>query len=476
MRKTHIKILLIEDNPGDARLMQEALTAARVATFDIECKDLLSKALPSVSKGGHDLILLDLSLPDSQGLETFRIIQKHALGKPVIVLTGLYDEEIAVKAVHEGAQDYLVKGQVDANLLYRSIFYAIERQRIEEELRISNDLNLSIIKALPFGMDIVNEKGQILYLSDKFQQLFGKEAIGEKCWLIYKDDKQQCHNCSLKSGIKIGEVHSIETEGIKGGKIFQIMHIGIIYKGQKAILEIFNDITERRRIEQMKSDFVALVSHQLKTPVGEIRGYVDNMLAGLTGEPTEKQKRYLQEMKTISGRAYRLIADLLNVSRIERGVMSMCLHEVELSEIVDAALFEYREVIAQKGLTLHYEGAKQKIVVVADRDKFIEALSNVINNCVRFTDQGSLTLRMYKDASFGYLEVQDTGKGIAPEVLPVLFTKEQTLSGSPTPEGGAGLGLYITKSFMTLQLGDVWAESTLGEGSKFIFKIPLPMV
>jgi len=325
-------------------------------------------------------------------------------------------------------------------------------------------------------MDIVSDKGDILYLSDNFQRLFGKESIGKKCWLIYKDDKQQCYNCTLKSEIQIGEVHSIETEGVHGGKIFQIMHIGIIYKGQKAILEIFNDITERKRIEQLKSDFVALVSHQLKTPVGEIRGYVDNMLAGLTGELTEKQKRYLQEMKIVSGRAYRLIADILNVSRIERGVMSVCLQPVALQEIVDAALRDYHEVIAQKGLALGFEGMDQGITVLADRDKCVEALSNVVNNCVRFTDQGGLTVRLRKDMDFGYIEVQDTGKGIAPEVLPVLFTKEQTLSGSPTPEGGAGLGLYITKSFMVLQKGDVWAESVRGEGSKFIFKIPLPVV
>ena len=476
MRKTHIKVLLIEDNPGDARLMQEALTSTKGATFDIEWIDRLSTSLARVSGSKYDVILLDLSLPDSQGLDTFRIIQKHALGKPVVVLTGLYDEETAVKAVHEGAQDYLVKGQVDGNLLHRSLFYAIERQRIEEELRISNDLNLSIIKAMPFGMDIVSDKGDILYLSDNFQRLFGKESIGKKCWLIYKDDKQQCYNCTLKSEIQIGEVHSIETEGVHGGKIFQIMHIGIIYKGQKAILEIFNDITERKRIEQLKSDFVALVSHQLKTPVGEIRGYVDNMLAGLTGELTEKQKRYLQEMKIVSGRAYRLIADILNVSRIERGVMSVCLQPVALQEIVDAALRDYHEVIAQKGLALGFEGMDQGITVLADRDKCVEALSNVVNNCVRFTDQGGLTVRLRKDMDFGYIEVQDTGKGIAPEVLPVLFTKEQTLSGSPTPEGGAGLGLYITKSFMVLQKGDVWAESVRGEGSKFIFKIPLPVV
>lgn len=459
-------------------MIQEALADVKgtFLEFDIEWVDLFSRGLMRISQGGIDLVLLDLSLPDSRGLETFTRISRQAHGIPVIVLTGLYDEITAIKAVHEGAQDYLVKGQVDGSLLIRSISYAIERQKIEEELRTNNDLNQLILKALPFGIEIVTEEGDIVYLSDKFVAMLGKEAVGKKCWMVHKDDKIQCYDCSLKSGIKIGEVKSIEAQGIARGKIYQITHIGIEYQGKKAILEIFNDITERRRIEQMKSDFVALVSHQLKTPVGQLRGYIDNMVNGITGQLQDKQKQYLQEMQAISSRAYRLISDLLSVSNIERGIIAVSLQQLQLKAIAEQLVKEYSVDIRRKGLELVCQGLDKEVSVLADKDKLIEAVSNVMNNAVRFTEKGSITITIDSRANYGILEVKDTGRGLSADLLPKIFTREQTLSGTPTSEGGAGLGLYIAKRFMELQDGDITVESTEGKGSKFIFKIPLVMV
>lgn len=476
MEEKRIKVLLVEDNPGDARLMQETLADVKGIAFDIEWVDLLSRGLERSQNNDIDVILLDLTLPDSQGIDSFFRLQRQSSGIPILVLTGLYDEKLAVKAVHEGAQDYLIKGQVDGNVLVRSIRYAIERQRIEEELRKSNNFSQSILKALPFGMDIVDYSGDILYMSEKFQDIFGKDAIGKKCWLVYKDDKTQCLECCLKEGIEIGEVKSSETESTIGGKIFQIMHIGIIYQGKRAVLEIFNDITERKHIEQMKSDFVALVSHQLKTPVGEMKGYIDNMLNGLTGQLSEKQKQYLNEMKSISARAYRLISDLLNISRIERGIVAVNLNPVGLHEIVELSTKDFQEQIQRKGLTLKLEGINNRIMVRADKDKIVESVNNVINNAIKFTEKGGIVIGIKKDNGFGFIEIRDTGKGIPDDLLAKLFKKEYTLSGTASTETGTGLGLYIAKNFMLLQNGDVWVESALNSGSKFIFKIPLDVV
>ncbi len=137
MKDKHIKVLLIEDNPGDAQLIKEMLAEARGIVFDLKCAEKLSTGLERISMGGIDVILLDLSLPDSQGFETFVKVYSQIPNMPVIVLSGLDDEELAVKAVQEGAQDYLVKGQVDSNLLVRSIRYAIERKQSEYRTRIA---------------------------------------------------------------------------------------------------------------------------------------------------------------------------------------------------------------------------------------------------------------------------------------------------------------------------------------------------
>jgi len=129
------RILLIEDNPGDVRLLREMLAEVAGAVFDLECSDRLSSGLERLATGDIDAILLDLSLPDSQGFETFLRAQAQAPRVPLIILSGLDDEALALKAVREGAQDYLVKGRFDGLLLLRAIRYAIERKRAEEELR-----------------------------------------------------------------------------------------------------------------------------------------------------------------------------------------------------------------------------------------------------------------------------------------------------------------------------------------------------
>lgn len=129
-----LRVLLIEDNPADARLIQIMLEEAGTGLFKIESVDRLEAGLEKLSQGGHEVVLSDLTLPDSKGLETFERIHKHMPGIPIIVLSGLNDTTLAVQAVHEGAQDYLIKGQVDGQLLVRSMRYAIERKRMSEQL------------------------------------------------------------------------------------------------------------------------------------------------------------------------------------------------------------------------------------------------------------------------------------------------------------------------------------------------------
>lgn len=129
-----LKVLLIEDNPLDARLIGIMLREAANGTIDLELADRMATGLKRLRQGGIDLVLVDLSLPDSHGLESFAQVQALAQGMPIIVLSGLADETVAVRAVHEGAQDYLVKGQVSGPLLVRAMRYAIERKRTSEQL------------------------------------------------------------------------------------------------------------------------------------------------------------------------------------------------------------------------------------------------------------------------------------------------------------------------------------------------------
>ena len=140
MKNKTIRALLVEDNPGDARLLREMLPDVSSHSFDLTHVARLSEALRELEETGFDVILLDLVLPDAQGFEAFLRMQSHARAIPVIVLTGLADQDLAVRAVRHGAQDFLVKGQFDGDLLARAVQYAIERKRIMDELAAANVL------------------------------------------------------------------------------------------------------------------------------------------------------------------------------------------------------------------------------------------------------------------------------------------------------------------------------------------------
>ena len=144
MADKRISILLVEDNAGDRRLISEMLAEASNVTFDVKYADRLQAAMEYLGQNRVEVILLDLGLPDSQGLETLRKVYAQVSELPIVVLTGLNDEMIGVQAVNEGAQDYLIKGQVDTHLLRRTIRYAIERKQAEErERQLQLQLNLS---------------------------------------------------------------------------------------------------------------------------------------------------------------------------------------------------------------------------------------------------------------------------------------------------------------------------------------------
>src|SRR5438445_11192021 len=185
MEKPAVRVLLVEDNVGDARLIELALAAARWTQFELVRVDPRPAAIARTSQGGIDVMLLDLSLPDSSGIQTLREAYAQAREIPIVVFTGLDDDELAFNAVNEGAQDFLVKGRADTELLDRSIRYAIDRHPALEQVR-----QLSIVDELT-GLN--NRRGFLL-LFEHHRELAARTQVPLTLIFIVLDGMQRIYD------------------------------------------------------------------------------------------------------------------------------------------------------------------------------------------------------------------------------------------------------------------------------------------
>jgi PAS domain S-box-containing protein/putative nucleotidyltransferase with HDIG domain len=173
MNNKPVKVLYIEDNPGDVGVARKLLAGVKDARFDLEDVNRLSIGLNRLAEGSFDVILLDLGLPDSEGLKTFTTLFAHAGHIPVIVLTGSYEEALGIEAVREGAQDYLFKDNLDRRSLSRSILFAIERKRSEEALKESEKRYATLVEAALEGIIIVDADENVKYTNAAFAETLG---------------------------------------------------------------------------------------------------------------------------------------------------------------------------------------------------------------------------------------------------------------------------------------------------------------
>jgi two-component system cell cycle sensor histidine kinase/response regulator CckA len=244
-----IRVLLVEDNPGDARLILEMLREVS-AQFDLQQVEHLEQALERLGKATVDVVLLDLGLPDSQGLATFERTRRGTTTEPIIVISGLDDERVALEAVRSGAQDYLVKGHIEGEVLARVIRYAIERQRADTQLRW---LTLAVDQS-PASVFITDPHGTIQYVNARFTQITGysaAEAIGKTPRILKSGSTPPEYYQRLWKTIRAGDTWRSEIQNRrKSGEVYwDSVAISPIrdQRGEIAhFLSVQEDVTEKK--------------------------------------------------------------------------------------------------------------------------------------------------------------------------------------------------------------------------------------
>jgi Na+/proline symporter/signal transduction histidine kinase len=229
------------------------------------------------------------------------------------------------------------------------------------------------------------------------------------------------------------------------------------------------------QLDRQKSDFVATVSHELRTPLTSIRSLCESLLAG-DDIPEDRRRQFLAIITEESQRLSRMIGQLLDLSRIEAGKMDWRLEELDLDEVVGRTAETHRALFAGKDLALSVQPAGRRIPVLADRDKIIQVLTNLLSNAAKFTASGGrVWVRTFAEDGRAVVEVEDTGIGVPRDQVDTIFERFRRIGDSLTakPEG-AGLGLPISREIVDHHGGSLTVTSSAGKGSRF--RMTLPMV
>ncbi|MGB7623895.1 MAG: PAS domain S-box protein [Terriglobia bacterium] len=257
MRSEPIKILVVEDNPGDVRLIREMFKEAKTAWSALEDTPSLMTALERLAKGGIDAVLLDLGLPDSQGISTFMKLHHQFPRTPFVVLTGLIDEKLGLQAVREGAQDYLIKGQVDSQLLRRAILYAVERMQGKEALLRSEERYRLLVEKNHAGVYRATLDGRIMDCNEAFVHMFGyasrEEILAGPMRDLYFDPSER-----EAITARIGVEHTLSNIELRlkrkdGSPVWVLANKNLVeWEADKPpiILGTIVDITRRKQAEE----------------------------------------------------------------------------------------------------------------------------------------------------------------------------------------------------------------------------------
>ncbi len=475
-----VKVLIVENSRDDTGLIKSVLNDIPFPNFESEVATSLKEALQKLKAWQGDVILTDLTLPDSNGLETFKSIKKNVSGIPIVVLGNLEDEVTSLEAVRNGAQDYLVKSKLNTSMLSRVLLYAIERRKVQEEIFAAEKKYRTIFENSAVAIMMTDAMETIISCNrqtEKLLRMSKDELIGKKITMIYPEQERK----------KVDELltlpkefqHEIETKVLaKGGIVTDVeLTMSILQDAAQKItgaIVIFKDISERKKLETMKNEFISTVSHELRTPMTIIREGVSQVSDGLLGAVSDDQKEILGISLDSIDRLSRIINDLLDISKLDAGKVYLEKKLVNLTEVAEEIEKAFLPKIKSKGLDLVVHCSKEDINVNADRDKIIQVLVNLLGNALKFTEKGKIELSILANGQTVQCSVTDTGKGISKSDLPNVFNKFEQFSRTHGPgEKGTGLGLSIAKSIVEMHHGKIWVESALNRGTTFSFTLPI---
>ena len=372
-----------------------------------------------------------------------------------------------------------------ATVVVRKISHNIViRQRAEGALRESEARAQAIVNTAADAIIIIDERGIIERFNPASERLFGytaDAAIGRNVKILMPSPYRDEHDSYLAHYLSTGEkkIIGIGREVIgkrKDGTTFPIeLVVSEVRLGDRRIFTgIIRDITERKRIERTKNEFISIVSHELRTPLTSIVGSLGLIRGGVLGKLPKQAKEMIDIAHKNTDRLVRLINDMLDIEKIEAGKIELRIEPLELIPLIEQAIKENRAYGKEFGVEFAIEHAVPGVKVYADGDRLIQVVTNLLSNAAKFSPRGdTVELSVLRHDGAIRVAVSDHGPGISEEFRDRIFQKfAQADSSDAREKGGTGLGLSICKAIVEKLGGRIGFDTETGAGTTFYFDLP----
>lgn len=369
----------------------------------------------------------------------------------------------------------------------------VSREEAEKNYKKALKNTKTILESMPFGVMVVGKDKKIRLLNKATLRLMGveseEEIVNKICHnRICPAEINRCPVLDLGQPVDASEKTLIDKRGAHIPILKTVLPIK--YDGEDVLLEAFMDISQLKQIEKelqlaksdaenanmAKSEFLSNMSHELRTPLNHIIGFSEMLLDNHFGELSESQEEYLNDILDSGTHLLSLINDILDLSKVEAGKMTLEMNQVNLSDLLERSLIVVKEKAIKHSIQIKVDINDIPETMSADERKLKQIIYNLLSNAVKFTpDGGSVSIKANRNGNNDInISVSDTGVGIKPEDLDLIFMPfEQANNANTSNNKGTGLGLPLSKQFIELHHGKIWVESN-GEGCGSTFSFTLP--
>ena len=475
------KVLVVDD---EKRIRDGCRTVLSQEGFEVAVAEDGYQGLKMIEAGHFDIILLDLMMPGVSGMDILEGVKVHHPDTVIIVITGYATLEHSVEAMKKGAFDFISK-PFSPQDLRAVVAKAIEYIRTLEDIATEKSRMRVMIDCLPDGVMTTDAQKKVALANPAFLKMVGyggKSVIGLEVKDLVLDDKIEIL-IDRALAMPSNEFTQLTAEvasrdlGEKEEKIFGVWCVPFRDRLGRNVgtVTVLHDITATKKMDQLKSDFVSMVAHEVRSPLNTVLMQMKVLQDGLVGPVSEKQREALERVSERIKSLVALSSELLDLAKIESGLVTQEKEKLDMGSLLTDQVAFHQPQAHQKGIVLTLEPFSELPPVLGNRRNMDEVLSNLLSNAIKYTPKGKrVTVEAAVENSYLRISVTDTGFGIAPEDLEYIFERFYRVKDDRTRLiPGTGLGLAIVKSIVEAHNGRITVESEPDVGSTFRVYIPL---